>query len=425
MLDPALLRNDFPRVAAQLRRRGFDLDRSLYRQAEERRKTLQVQVEELRSRRKLNAKEIGEARGKGGDAEALLREGNEIKRRLDALESDLAAAQNRLNEILPGIPNRPAEDVPDGDDESGNVEIRRWGEPPSFAFEARDHMAIAEGLGLVDSAAAAALSGSRFVVMFGSLAKLQRALIRFMLDLHIRQHGYREVYVPYLVHAAPLFGTGQLPKFADELFALTSGHYLIPTAEVPMTNLCRDRIIEERALPLKWVSHTPCFRSEAGSYGKDTRGLIRQHQFEKVEMVQIVRAEDSPGALNELVGHAEAVLQALELPYRVVELCTGDLGFSAAKTLDLEIRLAGQGCYREVSSCSNMSDFQARRMKARVRVGKGKTALVHTLNGSGLAVGRTLAAVLENYQDREGRVRVPAVLVPYMDGQEIIEPENG
>ena len=425
MLDPALLRNDFPRIAAQLRRRGFDLDRSLYRQAEERRKTLQVQVEELRSRRKLNAKAIGEARGKSGDAEALLREGNEIKRRLDALESDLAAAQNRLNEILPGIPNCPAEDVPDGDDESGNVEIRRWGEPPSFAFEARDHMAIAEGLGLVDSAAAAALSGSRFVVMFGSLAKLQRALIRFMLDLHIRQHGYREVYVPYLVHAAPLFGTGQLPKFADELFALTSGHYLIPTAEVPMTNLCRDRILEERALPLKWVSHTPCFRSEAGSYGKDTRGLIRQHQFEKVEMVQIVRAEDSPGALNELVGHAEAVLQALELPYRVVELCTGDLGFSAAKTLDLEIRLAGQGCYREVSSCSNMSDFQARRMKARVRVGKGKTALVHTLNGSGLAVGRTLAAVLENCQDREGRVRVPAALVPYMDGQEIIKPENG
>ena len=425
MLDPALLRNDFPRVAAQLRRRGFDLDRSLYRQAEERRKTLQVQVEELRSRRKLNAKEIGEARSKGGDAEALLREGNEIKRRLDALEGDLAAAKNRLNEILPGIPNCPAEDVPDGDDESGNVEIRRWGEPPSFAFEARDHMAIAEGLGLVDSAAAAALSGSRFVVMFGSLAKLQRALIRFMLDLHIRQHGYREVYVPYLVHAAPLFGTGQLPKFADELFALTSGHYLIPTAEVPMTNLCRDRILEERALPLKWVSHTPCFRSEAGSYGKDTRGLIRQHQFEKVEMVQIVRAEDSPGALNELVGHAEAVLQALELPYRVVELCTGDLGFSAAKTLDLEIWLAGQGCYREVSSCSNMSDFQARRMKARVRVGKGKTAPVHTLNGSGLAAGRTLAAVLENCQDREGRVRVPAALVPYMDGQEIIEPENG
>ncbi len=424
MLDPGQLRNDFPRVAAQLKRRGFDLERSLYRQAEEHRKTLQVQVEELRNRRKRNAKEIGEARSKGDDAAGLLRAADEIKQQIGTLEQDLAEAQRRLNEVLLGIPNCLEEGVPDGDDESGNVEIRQWGKPPRFAFEARDHMQIVEGLGLVDSEAAAALSGSRFVVMYGSLAKLQRALIRFMLDLHTRQHGYREVYVPYLVHAAPLLGTGQLPRFASDLFKTTSGHYLIPTAEVPMTNLCQDRILEEHALPLKWVSHTPCFRSEAGSYGKDTRGLIRQHQFEKVEMVQIVRAEDSPAALNELVGHAEAVLQALELPYRLVELCAGDLGFSAARTYDLEVWLPGQERYREISSCSNTRDFQARRMKARMRDSQGKTALVHTLNGSGLAAGRALVAVLENNQDAQGHVRVPAALVPYMDGQEIIGPDS-
>ena len=424
MLDPGQLRNDFPRVAAQLKRRGFDLERSLYRQAEEHRKTLQVQVEELRNRRKRNAKEIGEARSKGDDAAGLLRAADEIKQQIGTLEQDLAEAQRRLNEVLLGIPNCLEEGVPDGDDESGNVEIRQWGKPPRFAFEARDHMQIVEGLGLVDSEAAAALSGSRFVVMYGSLAKLQRALIRFMLDLHTRQHGYREVYVPYLVHAAPLLGTGQLPRFASDLFETTSGHYLIPTAEVPMTNLCQDRILEEHALPLKWVSHTPCFRSEAGSYGKDTRGLIRQHQFEKVEMVQIVRAEDSPAALNELVGHAEAVLQALELPYRLVELCAGDLGFSAARTYDLEVWLPGQERYREISSCSNTRDFQARRMKARMRDSQGKTALVHTLNGSGLAAGRALVAVLENNQDAQGHVRVPAALVPYMDGQEIIGPDS-
>lgn len=430
MLNPRLLRNDFERVAAALKRRGVEFDRHTYLHAEERRKALQVEVEALHNESRLNAKAVGAAKAKGEDAGELLQAGAGVKRKLEALEGELATALATLDEILSGVPNLPDAAAPDGKDESDNVELRRRGEPPDFRFDVKDHAAVAEGLGLMDAEAGAKLAGSRFTVLFGELAKLQRALTRLMLDLHVERHGYREVYVPYVANAGCLHGAGQLPKFEEDLFALSAGgFYLIPTAEVPLTNLCRDVILEEADLPVKFVSHTPCFRSEAGSYGKDVRGLIRQHQFEKVELVQIVRAGDSAAALEELTGHAEAVLQALELPYRVVELCAGDLGFASARTYDLEVWLPAQGCYREISSCSNMTDFQARRIKARVRIekdkGKGKTELVHTLNGSGLAVGRTLVALLENFQDEQGRVRLPAALVPYMDGREVIEGVPG
>ncbi len=426
MLDSKLLRGDFERVAAALKRRGVEFDRRTYLQAEERRKTLQVEVEALHNESRLNAKAVGAAKSAGEDVRELLQSGADLKRRLEALESELTKAQEALEATLLNLPNLPDAAVPDGKDESDNVEKLRWGEPPEFPFDVKDHVAVAEGLGLMDAGVAVKLAGSRFTVLFGELAKLQRALIRFMLDLHVGRHGYREVYVPYIANADCLHGTGQLPKFEEDLFALGAGDsYLIPTAEVPLTNLCRDSILEEADLPMKFVAHTPCFRSEAGSYGKDARGLIRQHQFEKVELVQIVRREGSPAALDELTGHAEAVLQALELPYRVVELCAGDLGFASAKTYDLEVWLSGQRCYREISSCSNMTDFQARRIKARVRTSKGKTELVHTLNGSGLAVGRTLVALLENFQDEQGRVHLPAALAPYMDGRDVLEPVAG
>ncbi len=422
MLDPKLLRTDHESVVAALRRRGFGFDREAYRKAEERRKRGQVEVEELKNQSRLNAKAVGAAKAEGADADELLRSGEDLKRRLEACAGQLTQTQATLDALLSGVPNLPDAAVPDGKDESDNVERRRWGEPPAFAFEVKDHVAVAEGLGLMDNQAAAKLAGKRFTVLFGELAKLQRALTRFMLDVQVDRHGYREVYAPYIANADCLYGTGQLPKFEEDLFALTAGgYYLIPTGEVPLTNLCRDKILAEDELPVKWVAHTPCFRSEAGSYGKDTRGLIRQHQFEKVEMVQIVRAGDSAAALEELTGHGEAVLQALGLPYRVMELCAGDLGFASARTYDLEVWLPGQRRYREISSCSNMTDFQARRMQARVRKGGGKPALVHSLNGSGLAVGRTLVAVLENFQDEKGRVRLPEALVPYMDGREIIE----
>ena len=426
MLDSKLLRGDFERVAAALKRRGVEFDRRTYLQAEERRKTLQVEVEALHNESRLNAKAVGAAKSAGEDVRELLQSGADLKRRLEVLESELTRAQEALEATLSNLPNLPDAAVPDGKDESDNVEKLRWGEPPEFPFDAKDHVAVAEGLGLMDAGVAVKLAGSRFTVLFGELAKLQRALIRFMLDLHVGRHGYREVYVPYIANADCLHGTGQLPKFEEDLFALDAGDsYLIPTAEVPLTNLCRDSILEEADLPMKFVAHTPCFRSEAGSYGKDARGLIRQHQFEKVELVQIVRRAGSPAALDELTGHAEAVLQALELPYRVVELCAGDLGFASAKTYDLEVWLPGQRCYREISSCSNMTDFQARRIKARVRTSKGKTELVHTLNGSGLAVGRTLVALLENFQDEQGRVHLPAALAPYMDGRDVLEPVAG
>ena len=426
MLDSKLLRGDFERVAAALKRRGVEFDRRTYLQAEEQRKALQVEVEALHNESRLNAKAVGAAKSAGEDVCELLQSGADLKRRLETLESELTKAQEALEATLLNLPNLPDAAVPDGKDESDNVEKLRWGEPPEFPFDAKDHVAIAEGLGLMDAEVAVKLAGSRFTVLFGELAKLQRALIRFMLDLHVGRHGYREVYVPYIANADCLHGTGQLPKFEEDLFALGAGNfYLIPTAEVPLTNLCRDSILEEADLPMKFVTHTPCFRSEAGSYGKDVRGLIRQHQFEKVELVQIVRREDSPAALDELTGHAEAVLQALELPYRVVELCAGDLGFASAKTYDLEVWLPGQRCYREISSCSNMTDFQARRIKARMRTGKGKIDLVHTLNGSGLAVGRTLIALLENFQDEQGCVHLPAALAPYMDGRDVFEPVAG
>ena len=420
MLDSKLLRTDFERVVAALKRKGFEFDLEMYRTTEKRRKTLQVEVEELRSKSKFSAKAIGEAKAKGNDVQGLLHEADKIKKQVASLEDELTKVKAALDETLWGVPNMPDDDVPDGQDENDNIERRRWGEQPNFSFEVKDHVAIAEGLQLMDNEMATKIVGSRFTVLFGDLAKLQRALLHFMLDLHINQHGYREVYVPYIVNADSMRGTGQLPKFKEELFVISDDRYLIPTAEVPLTNLCRNKILEEKELPLKFVSHTPCFRSEAGSYGKDTHGLIRQHQFEKVEMVQVVRAQDSSNALEELTGHAEAVLQALELPYRMVELCTGDLGFSSAKTYDLEVWLPGQQRYREISSCSNMTDFQARRIKARVRTGKGKPELIHTLNGSGLAVGRTLVAILENFQNEQGGVRIPATLVPYMDGQEMI-----
>ena len=423
MLDQKSLRNNLEDVVAVLKRRGVEFDREAYCDAEDRRKALQTRVEALRGESKLSAKAVGKAKAGGTDASKLLRAGEAVKQQLAALEGELSKAQAALDAVLSGVPNLPDAAAPDGKEESDNLELRSWGEKPTFGFDVKDHLAIAERLGLMSSGAAANLAGSRFMVLFGEVAELHRALARFMLELQTEQHGYREVCVPYIVNAGCLYGTGQLPKFEEDLFALAggSGYYLIPTAEVPLTNLYRDTIIDDGDLPIKLVAQTPCFRSEAGSYGKDTRGLIRQHQFEKIEMVHIVRSEDSAAALEELTGHAEAVLQALELPYRVVELCTGDLGFAASRTYDLEVWLPAQQRYREVSSCSNMTDFQARRMKARVRKGKRKPELVHTLNGSGLAVGRTLAAVLENCQTDEGEVRVPGKLVPYMGGREIIE----
>ncbi|MDH3979268.1 MAG: serine--tRNA ligase [Gammaproteobacteria bacterium] len=417
MLDPRLLRSELETVARQLARRGFTLDTAALQTLEEQRKAIQVQTQELQAERNARSKNIGKAKAAGEDIAPLLKEVEGLGDQLKAKQDELDSLQEQLNAILMSIPNLPHESVPDGKGEEDNPEIRRWGEPAQFDFEPRDHVDLGEGLAMLDFETAAKITGSRFSVIQGPLARLHRALIQFMLETHTHQHGYREVYVPYLVNADSLRGTGQLPKFEEDLFR-TSGEqefYLIPTAEVPVTNLVRDTIIEADEMPLRFTAHTPCFRSEAGSYGKDTRGMIRQHQFEKVEMVQMVRPQDSWQALEALTGHAEAILQHLELPYRVVALCTGDIGFSAAKTYDLEVWLPGQQKYREISSCSNFEAFQARRMQARWRNPEtGKPELLHTLNGSGLAVGRTLVAIMENYQQADGSIRVPSVLQPYM-----------
>jgi seryl-tRNA synthetase len=425
MLDPKLLRNDLDSVAAQLARRGFTLDTAELQSLETRRKEIQARTQELQAERNSRSRGIGKAKAAGEDIAPLLKEMEGLGDQLKATGEELTGLQAALDGILMEIPNIPHDSVPDGKGEEDNPEIRRWGDPTTFSFEVKDHVDLGEQLGLLDFQTAAKIAGSRFCVMQGALARLQRALIQFMLDTHTREHGYTEIYVPYLVNADSLRGTGQLPKFGEDLFA-TGGetdYYLIPTAEVPVTNIARGEIIEADALPRRYVAHTPCFRSEAGSYGKDTRGMIRQHQFEKVELVQVVRPEYSYDALEQLTGHAETILQKLELPYRVVTLCTGDIGFSAAKTYDLEAWLPGQQRYREISSCSNFEDFQARRMQARWRNPEtGKPELVHTLNGSGLAAGRTLVAVMENCQQADGSIRVPAVLQDYMGGTDVIRP---
>jgi seryl-tRNA synthetase len=422
MLDPRLIRNELEETARRLRRRGVDLDRDALGALEAERKAIQVRTQELQSERNTRSRLIGKAKGAGQDIAPLLEEVGRLGEDLKAAEDRLARVQAELEALLLTIPNLPHDSVPDGAGEGDNREVRRWGEPRSFDFEPHDHVDLGVGLGMLDLEAASRIAGARFAVMAGPLARVHRALIQFMLDLHTTRHGYQEVYVPYLVNAASLTGTGQLPKFKADLFHIPEqDYYLIPTAEVPVTNLARDRIFGAEELPRRFVCHTPCFRSEAGSYGKDTRGMIRQHQFEKVELVQLVRPQDSYRALEELTGHAEAVLQALELPYRVVLLCTGDMGFSSAKTYDLEVWLPGQGRYREISSCSNFEAFQARRMLARWRDPEtGRPEPLHTLNGSGLAVGRTLVALMENYQERDGRIRIPPTLRPYLGGLEVL-----
>jgi seryl-tRNA synthetase len=422
MLDPKLIRTELDHVAQQLARRGYALDVDAIAALEEERKAIQVETQELHSEKNKSAKAIGQAKAKGEDVQPLLDAVADLGDKLKTAEQRLNDVQSRLNDILLGIPNIPHADVPDGKDENDNHEERCWGEPPTFDFEAKDHVDLGESLGQLNFETAAKIAGSRFSVMNGAIARLHRALAQFMLDTHTRDHGYTEVYVPYLVNADSLQGTGQLPKFEEDLFKISTdpAYYLIPTAEVPVTNMMRDTIQDSEDLPLRFVCHTPCFRSEAGSYGKDTRGMIRQHQFDKVELVQVVKPEDSYAALEELTGHAERILQLLELPYRVVTLCTGDIGFSAAKTYDLEVWLPAQDKYREISSCSNFEDFQARRMKARWREDNAKPQLVHTLNGSGLAVGRALVAVMENYQQENGAIAIPKVLQPYMGGMDII-----
>jgi seryl-tRNA synthetase len=421
VLDPHLLRADIDAVAAQLARRGVEVDTARFAAIEARRKELQVRVQELQNLRNTRSKAIGKAKAAGEDIAPLLAEVADLGDRLKTADAELAAVQAELRDLSLGLPNIPHETVPTGRDETNNREERRRGEPPAFPFEPKDHVELGARRGWMDFDAAVKLSGARFVVLSGPLARLHRALIQLMLDTHTQEHGYIEVYVPYLVNADSLFGTGQLPKFEADLFRVSgeNPYYLIPTAEVPVTNLTRDLILEADELPRRWVAHTPCFRSEAGSYGRDTRGMIRQHQFEKVELVQAVRPENSYAALEELTGHAETILQRLGLPYRVVTLCGGDLGFSAAKTYDLEVWLPGQQTYREISSCSNFEAFQARRLQARWRNPEtGRPELVHTLNGSGLAVGRTLVAVLENYQESDGSIRIPEALRPYMSGAE-------
>lgn len=423
MLDPKRLRTELDEVAAQLARRGFQLDVTKIRELEERRKTLQVDTQNLQNARNSRSKAIGQAKARGEDIQPLLAEVADLGERLKADEIELAQLQSELEAVAMGIPNLLDASVPDGADENANVEIRRWGEPTAFDFSPKDHVDLGLPNGWMDFDAGAKLTGSRFVVLRGAMARLHRTLIQFMLDTHTQEHGYNEIYTPYMVNADSLRGTGQLPKFEADLFKLNNeqGYYLIPTAEVPVTNLARDTIIEAAELPVKYACHTPCFRSEAGSYGKDTRGLIRQHQFEKVEMVQLVRPEDSWAALESLTGNAEAILQKLGLPYRVIVLCAGDTGFSSAKTYDIEVWLPGQQKYREISSCSNFQDFQARRMMARYRNPEtGKPELLHTLNGSGLAVGRTLVAVLENYQEADGRIRIPEALRGYMGNAEYL-----
>ncbi|OCQ51920.1 Serine--tRNA ligase [Photorhabdus australis subsp. thailandensis] len=428
MLDPNILRNELDAVAEKLARRGYTLDVDTLRKQEERRKVLQVETETLQAERNSRSKAIGAAKARGEDIDPLRQEVNQLGEKLDTAKSELEKLQTEIRDLALNIPNIPDDSVPVGKDENDNLEVSRWGKPRKYDFEIKDHVSLGELAHGLDFAAAVKLTGSRFVVMKGQIARLHRALAQFMLNLHTEQHGYLETYVPYLVNHDTLYGTGQLPKFGEDLFHTkpleeeTESHYaLIPTAEVPVTNLVRGEILDESELPLKMTAHTPCFRSEAGSYGRDTRGLIRMHQFDKVELVQIVHPEESMNALEELTGHAEKVLQLLNLPYRKVLLCTGDMGFGACKTYDLEVWLPAQNAYREISSCSNMWDFQARRMQARFR-GKEdkKTQLLHTLNGSGLAVGRTLVAIMENYQQADGRIEIPEVLRPYMGGLEYI-----
>jgi seryl-tRNA synthetase len=422
VLDPKLLRSDLAGVAAQLARRNFTLDVAAFAALEEQRKEVQIEADRLRAERNAGAKAVGQAKARGVDPAPLLARGEALGGELQGVEKQLEIVQAELSAMQLGLPNLLHASVPAGQDESANVELRRWGVPRHFDFEPKDHVAIGEALGM-DFEAAGRISGARFVVMTGALARLHRALIQFMLDLHTGKHGYTEAYVPYLVHAAALEGTGQLPKFEQDLFAVRGdvagepSFYLIPTAEVPVTNLVRDQILAADNLPLKYVAHTPCFRSEAGAAGRDTRGMIRQHQFDKVELVQIVRPETSYEALEQLTGHAEAVLRTLGLPYRTMLLCGGDVGPSAAKTYDLEVWLPSQRQYREISSCSNCESFQARRLLARWRNPlTGKPELVHTLNGSGVAVGRALVAVLENFQNADGSLTVPSALIPYMGG---------
>ncbi|CAM3972590.1 serine--tRNA ligase [Psychrobacter arenosus] len=426
MIDPKLLRQDLTALKDQLAARGYELDTSFWEQVESERKSLQVKTEDLQARRNAGAKQVGVLKKNGEDASELLAEMQTISGDIKQAEEELKALQDKINNAALQIPNIPAADVPVGSSEDDNVEVRKWGTPREFDFAVKDHTSVGEDLGMLDFAAAAKLTGSRFNVLTGQLAQLHRALIQFMLNTHTMKYGYTETYVPYIVNSDSLEGTGQLPKFEEDLFKLTNhtnndemGFYLIPTAEVPMTNLARGERLEASELPLKFTAHTPCFRSEAGSHGRDTRGLIRQHQFEKVEMVNIATAEQSDDLLEQMTGQAEFILQQLNLPYRVVKLCTGDMGFAAQKTYDIEVWLPSQDTYREISSCSNCGDFQARRMATRVKDGK-KTELAHTLNGSGLAVGRTLLAVMENHQNADGSITIPEVLRPYMGGAETI-----
>ncbi len=423
MLDSKLIRNDLGTVADRLNVRNMTLDQSQLSSLEEQRKQVQGRAEELQGERNRASKAIGQAKAKGEDIQPLLDQVSQLGDALSSAESSLAEVQAQLRDVLLGIPNLPHESVPAGVDEESNVEVRKFGEPRKFNFEVKDHVELGERGAQMDFETGAKITGSRFVVMRNEIAKLHRALVQFMLDVHTTEHAYTEINVPYIVNADTLEGTSQLPKFKEDLFYLGEelDYYLIPTSEVPVTNTVRGQIIATEQLPIKYTCHSPCFRSEAGSYGRDTRGLIRQHQFEKVELVQIVKPADSYAALEELVGHAEIILQKLELPYRMVTLCGGDLGFAAAKTYDLEVWLPAQNTYREISSCSNCTDFQARRMQARYKnPDTGKTELVHTLNGSGLAVGRTLVAILENYQQQDGSVLIPAVLQPYMGGSKQI-----
>lgn len=427
MIDQKLLRQSAEEVADNLARRGHEFDADAYLALEEQRRTLQVDTEGLRNERNTSAKNIGKAKATGDDVEPLLAAVKDLGDRLDGSEARLRAVQEALRSIELGLPNLLHDDVPTGNDESKNQEVRRWGDVPDFDFDPKDHVDLGLSLGMLDFEAARRISGSRFAVMRGPLARLHRALIQFMLDVHTSENGYEETYVPYLVQADALTGTGQLPKFEEDLFKTEgeSPFYLIPTAEVPLTNLTRESILEAEELPKRLVAHTPCFRSEAGSYGKDTRGMIRQHQFEKVELVHLVAPADSYDALEELTANAEMILQRLELPYRVVTLCSGDVGFASAKTYDLEVWLPGQTKYREISSCSNCTDFQARRMQARWRNPKtGRPELLHTLNGSGIAAGRALIAIMENYQQSDGSIRIPEVLLPYMGGIEALRPAS-
>ncbi|MDR5749860.1 MULTISPECIES: serine--tRNA ligase [unclassified Caballeronia] len=430
MLDIQLLRKDLDGVAKRLAARGYTLDVAAFSSLEAERRDIQTRTEELQARRNSLSKQIGAMKGRGEDTSAVMTEVGGIGDTMKASAAQLEEIQKRLHDLMLGVPNLPHDSVPVGDDETQNVEVRRWGAPRAFDFDVKDHVDVGAPLGL-DFETGAKLSGARFTLLRGQIARLHRALAQFMIDTHTDQHGYTETYTPYIVNPEILYGTGQLPKFADDMFRVEKGgaentvtQYLISTSEISLTNTVRDSILEANALPVKLTAHSPCFRSEAGSYGRDTRGLIRQHQFDKVEMVQIVAPEKSYETLDEMVGHAEAILQKLELPYRVITLCTGDMGFSASKTFDLEVWLPAQNTYREISSCSNTEAFQARRMQARFRHAQGKPEFVHTLNGSGLAVGRTLVAVLENFQNADGSVTVPAALRPYMGGIERLEPSK-